>query len=363
MWSWMKWIGAVALAIAMTGASACTDDEGKAGADTTGGADTTAETGGGDATAPGDALADTGAGGVPQATTAALPDGHQVVDLVPVFLAYADAGKELDAAGRTQLWDHWLEQPHQAFFDAAIYRGLQGAERDTWKAQVIDQFWSELVPAGLDDLATIDADALTHVVQGRADFAAAFPGFAPDCDYMLTIAFSFAGKVVDMGTGRVFALGLESFALGGPELDITVAHEQLHLLHFATFSPQGGLYRGVWSEGMAVYASGLVVPGYKFSQYLGFPADRMNAIYDLFDNLKEDIAANLSSSDQALKRAYLGVEPNDTWIPPGSGYYIGYYLVKKLLDTHDYATLLAWDADTVYQAMEATLPTLDRDDW
>lgn len=312
-----------------------------------------------DAAAPADSADATGA---PQAVTVPLPDGHQIVDLVPVFLAYADAGQPLDAAARAALWDEWLESPHQTFFDAAIYRGLTGAERDAQKATVLAAFWDDVVP-NKAALAATDAEAVQRVQQGRADFAARFPAFAPDCDYYLTVAFSFAGKAVDMDGGRVFALGLEAFAADGPELDITVAHEQLHLLHFATFSPQGGLYRGVWSEGMAVYASGLVVPGYKFSQYLGFPTERMNAIYDLFDDLKMDIHANLSSTDQELKRAYLGVEPNETWIPPGSGYYIGYYLVARLAEQHGYDALLGWDADTVYGAMEDTLPLLDRDDW
>lgn len=268
----------------------------------------------------------------------------------------------MDSAARTALWDAWLETPNQGFFDAAIYRGLSGAEREAQKAAVIEAFWSEVAPAK-DALAAADATAVTRVQQGRTDFSARFPAFAPGCDYYVTVGFSFAGKAVDMDGGRVFALGLESFSADGPELDITIAHEQLHLLHFESFSPQGGLYRGVWTEGMAVYASGLVVPGHKFSQYLGFPVDRMNAIYDLFDELKTDIRENLSSTDQELKRAYLGVEPNATWIPPGSGYYIGYFLVSKLADQHGYDTLLGWDADTVYGAMNETLPLLDRDDW
>ncbi len=191
-------------------------------------------------------------------------------------------------------------------------------------------------------------------------FKAAFPDFNPQADYYLTVAFSFHGKAVEVAGQPALALGLENFSPDGPDLDITIAHEQFHLYHFATFSASGGLYRGVWSEGMAVFGSTEVQPGYRLSQYLGFTGSQVNSMYDMFYDLADDIRSNLSSTDQTLKRAYLGAEANDTWIPPGSGYYIGFYVVEALANEgNTVAAMARWDADTVYQNMERILPTLE----
>lgn len=288
---------------------------------------------------------------------ATLPDGHAVIDVVAAFLEYAERGAGADEAARAALWDELLEARYPAFFAAAIYRGLEGAERESYKASVIAQFWSDIVP-NLAALRAVHEGAAALVVDGRAAFEEQFPGFAPDCDYYLTVSFSFAGKVVELEGRTVFVIGLESFAADEPELAITIAHEQFHLYHFATFSAQGGLYRGVWAEGLATYASAMVVPGYRLSQYLGFPVARMNAIYDQFDALVADVLTNMSTSDQAVKRAYLGVEDNELGIPPGAGYYIGFYVAEALAEERSLPELARLDADTVYREMERVLPTL-----
>ena len=198
------------------------------------------------------------------------------------------------------------------------------------------------------------------MLDGRDAFKAEYPDFNPLADYYLTVAFSFHGKAVEVAGQPALALGLENFLEEGPTLDITIAHEHFHLYHFQTFSASGGLYRGVWSEGMAVYGSTEVLPGYRLSQYLGFPGSRIDSMYDLFSDLAINIRNNLSTTDQTLKRAYLGVEENETWIPPGSGYYIGFYLVDALVNEgNTVAEMARWDADTVYREMERVLLTLE----
>lgn len=339
------------------GSAGCGSGGGSGGdvADAMGGIDSGGGGGGADGTAPGDGTTvDTAA---QDNSPVPLGDGHRLFNVAADFVAYGEAGAALDAGARAALWDDRLEARYPDFFAAAIYRDLEGAERDAWKAQVIDQFWSDVAPR-LADLRALSETAPQLVLDGRAAFLETFPDFAPDCDYYLTVAFSFHGKVLQVGDGNIFALGLENFAPGEPELAITIAHEQFHLHHFATFSASGGLYRGVWAEGLASWASAMIVPGYRMSQYLGFTGARMNECSDLFDQLRDDILANMSSTDQILKRAYLGVEENETWIPPGAGYYVGFVLAQTLADTNDLAAMTRWDADSVYHTMEQTLPTL-----
>lgn len=288
-----------------------------------------------------------------------LDDGHKLYNVATDFIAYAEQASADDAAGRRAKWDQMLQAKYPAFFSDVIYRGNTGQDLENYKAQIIDQFWNEIVP-NLDTLKQVNSTASQKLLDGRTAFKAAFPDFNPQADYYLTVAFSFHGKAVEVAGQPALALGLENFSPDGPDLDITIAHEQFHLYHFTTFSASGGLYRGVWSEGMAVFGSTEVQPGYRLSQYLGFTGSQVNSMYDLFYDLAANIRNNLSSTDQTLKRAYLGAEANETWIPPGSGYYIGFYVVEALANEgNTVAAMARWDADTVYQNMERILPTLE----
>ena len=292
-----------------------------------------------------------------RAPTVPLGDGHVLIDLADSFIRYGKAARAKDAAGRSELWDRMLEAQYPDFFTHVIYRKKQGDDRARFKASVIDQFWNEVEPR-LATLEAVNAIAAQRVIAGRAAFTKAFPDFDPQCDFYLTVAFSFKGKVVDVDGTNVFALGLEGFESSGPELDLTIAHEQFHLHHFRTFSASGGLYRGVWTEGLASYAAAVLVPRTKMSEVLGLEGEVITKMSDLFAELVADVGKNMDSSDERLKRAYLGMEPNDSWVPPGAGYYVGLVLVMKLAATNDLATMAGWDADTVYKTMKQTLPTL-----
>jgi len=287
-----------------------------------------------------------------------LDDGHKRYNVTTDFIAYAKQASAADSATRRTQWDQMLQAKYPSFFSDVLYRGLTGQDLETYKTQIIDQFWNEIVPS-LAALEDVNATAAQKVLDGRTAFKTAFPDFNPQCDYYLTVAFSFHGKAVEVAGQPALALGLENFTAEGPDLDLTIAHEQFHIYHFLTFSASGGLYRGVWSEGMAVYGSAEVHPGYRLSQYLGFTGTQVNSMYDLFYDLMTDVANNLSTTDQTIKRAYLGAEANETWIPPGSGYYIGFYVVEALVNEgNTMAAMARWDADTVYQNMQRILPTL-----
>jgi hypothetical protein len=287
-----------------------------------------------------------------------MDDGYKIYNVTNDFIAYAEQAAGDDAAGRKTKWDQMLEGKYPNFFNEVLYRNLAGQDRENYKTQIIDQFWNDVVP-NLETLKEVNATAVQKLLDGRTEFKKIFTNFDPQTDYYLTVAFSFHGKAAEVAGKNILALGLENYEPNSPELDITIAHEQFHLYHFKTFDASGGLYRGVWTEGMAVYASAMVVPGYHLTDYTGFTGQQIDSMYDLFGDLAADIRNNLSSTDQTLKRAYLGVEANNTWIPPGSGYYIGFYLVEDLVGNgNSVADMAGWDANTVYSTMYNTLANL-----
>jgi hypothetical protein len=290
-----------------------------------------------------------------------LGDGHKLYDLIPDFLAYAEQAAQGSEQTRAALWNSMLEAKWEDFFNQVLYRDLQGTERENHKTAIIDEFWNTIVPDTLDALRRTHAAAAQKILSGRTRFTAKFPSFAPGCDYYLTVAFSFHGKADDVNGTTVLAVGLEHFTALDKQLDFVIAHEQYHLYHFGLgFSAQGGLYRGLWTEGLATYAQLYIHPGsHTYSELLGFPGSRIDEIVRRFDELKADVTNNIFTTDQAIKRAYLGAEDNTLGIPPACGYYIGLRIVMTLLERGEtFDAMASWTSDRVQTEMLSVLPSL-----
>lgn len=290
-----------------------------------------------------------------------LDGKNKLYDLVPDFIAYAQLAADSNEISRTMLWDSMLEEKWLSFFNSIIYRGLTGQEKEKYKDDIIQLFWDDVVPNKISNLKQYDPIAVQKILSGRNQFKNKFSDFEPDCDYYLTVSFSFNGKAADLNGKTVFAIGLENFKQGNMQLDFTIAHEQYHLYHFGKgFSPSGGLYRGIWTEGMATYSQLFIYPGnYSYSDLLGFSGSRIDEIVNKFDFLKNDLMKNIYSSDQAIKRAYLGEEDNDLGIPPASGYYLGLRIVLTLMEEgNTFEDMTLWTAETVQIKMNEVLPDL-----
>ncbi len=290
-----------------------------------------------------------------------LGDGYKLYDLIPSFVAYAEAAANKSDSIKNLLWDSLLEKKYFDFFNQVIYRNLQGTDRDNYKSTIIKYFWSTIVPQRINTLRMLDEVAVKKILASRLTFKQKFPGFKPDCDYYQTVSFSFNGKAVDLNGKTVLAIGLENFISGDIQLDFTIAHEQFHLYHFGKgFSPSGGLYRGIWSEGMATRAQLEIYPGnYSYSQMLNFPQSKVQEIISKWDTLIKDVQINLFTTDQTIKRAYLGSEYNTLGIPPACGYQIGLRLVMKLMqDGNSFSDMTSWTAEQVQVKMQEVLPNL-----
>ncbi len=294
-----------------------------------------------------------------------MDDGRRIFNVVDDFIAYAEKNTSSDNAARRSDWDAMLEGKYPQFFAEVIYRGLTGAELASYKGSIIDQFWSEVYPK-IDVLKTLNEIAPRKMLDGRSAFKSRFPNFNPGSDYFITVSFSFSGKVVTYSDDvtRVLVIGLENFTPEEPEqLDITIAHEHIHLYHFhinQNFSTSGGLYRKIWAEGLAVYGSEEIQPGHRLSRYLSFSVEKMNQIYYLFYDLVDHLSENIDSTDQGIVRAYIGAEENRLWIPNESGYFLGYFIVWELSrQGHSLADMLTWSASTARGYMLTSMPRMD----
>ncbi len=292
---------------------------------------------------------------------AAAREGYRIVNVVDDFMAYHRAAKDGSERQRAALWDSMVEAAHRAFFDDAVYRRKKGPERERYKAYCRRTFWEEIAPE-MDFFRGLNRNIGATMDRVVLDFRKHLPEFKPDTDFYVTFSFSFRGKAVGVGGRDVLALGMESFRDFGSKAEnqirITLAHEMFHLFHFRFFSASGGLYRPLWAEGLATYASAVVVPGFRSSAYLGFSGTKMNRCHDLLPQLAADLKKNMGRNDRRLARLYFGAEANQTKVPPEAGYYVGLLIAERLARKHSLAQLAKMDRDTVFRLVAAELDRL-----
>lgn len=282
---------------------------------------------------------------------------YRVVDLLGPFAEYAAKAADADAAARDRLWTERIETRAPRFFDAVVYRGLEDEARALYRADCIARFWKEMAPT-----AAAKAKAFPDV-RRRIDAVVAagrerLDDFRVGADFFVTFSFSFRGKVVEVDGRHVMALGMELLPLEGPELEITIAHELFHLHQFRTFDVRGATYRTLWAEGLATYASAVLVPGHRMSTYLGFPPEKMNRCEELLPTMAKDLLAKMGENNATAKRAYFGAEENDFGVPPEAGYYVGLLLVQALAKEHPLDRLVRLPPKEVWPLVESGLKRL-----
>lgn len=282
----------------------------------------------------------------------------RIINVADDFLRYHDTCKAMLSIARAASWDAVLEQKHPALFNDAIYRKKQGAERTRFKQWCIDSFWKDVAPK-IEAIRKLSAAVPRQIAETVAAFQKVLPDYKPSTDFYVTISFTFRGKVVDVGGKNVFGIGLDRLDPAKPlEVPITIAHELFHLYHFKTFRPSGGLYRPLWAEGLATYASAAVVPGHRDSTYLGFSGEKMNRCAALLPRMARELRAKMGASDPGLQRIYFGAEANATQIPPEAGYYVGLQIAKSLAKARSLRGLARIDAKAVYPLLVQELDRL-----
>jgi hypothetical protein len=279
---------------------------------------------------------------------------YRIENLLGDFVAYHDRGREADEEWRRSLWDSMLEERHPAVLTHLLYRKKEGEEREAYKRDCLRRFWEEVAPR-MGEIAKLGEGIETRVHRTVREFNKHFPDFEPRTDFCLTISLRFRGKVVDVDGRIVLALGLENLPREGPQLEITLAHELFHLHHFRTFSPKGGLYRALWTEGLATYASAVVVPAQRMSTVLGFPGSEVDRCGELLPKLAAELSAHLGERNHRLFRIDFGAERNDTEVPPGAGYYVGLLIVSKLAQSYSLAEMASWDKDRPFRVLSREL--------
>jgi len=177
-------------------------------------------------------------------------------------------------------------------------------------------------------------------------FVRTFPDFKPSqaTIYLTVSRFRFDGKVPhDRLNSLLMALdGMAKFHGRNAPIAVIFSHELFHLYHFqlnpSPVDPdQIPLYRLIWQEGLACYASSVLNPDAPRAEILFDPRLAIEGPKFVRSSARE-LLLNLQSTDDIQTAEYMTYRTSGA-APPRMGYLIGYQIAAKLAKQHSLSEL------------------------
>jgi Predicted Zn-dependent protease (DUF2268) len=263
--------------------------------------------------------------------------GPQIIDLVPQALQILGKQGQSEGDRATRFLQSFLEAHPE------VYRRPQ-----TWE---LDQKTAEeylgKVPAYLGAIRDLHERFLREEPAVLARFCQAFPDFAPERTriYLMLSLFRFDAKVPsDHPDSLLVGLdGLARFHGSQVPLSVILSHEFFHLYHFQVNPlPRNPdeipLYRLLWQEGLAVYASRQLNPSASLADVLLDPRlanqgpaaipSEAKRLLTCLDSQEDDVAVHFLAKSEG------GTAPGRI------GYLIGYEIVTRLAEKSPLSSLV-----------------------
>lgn len=291
----------------------------------------------------------------------------RVVDLMPRYWdAVSESGNQtaqeqiasfrqaLDVAHTDLYSKTGLGFESEALLDNAILKALSSARKNMQSGQRMSQTLRTTLP------------------QEIAHFQTEFPDFK--CDFAIYLVPSLgsldgAGRVVD---GRpALVLGVDSiaseFSTNVLQLHIFLDHEIFHRYHsqVSGFSDDNGqqeiLWRGLWAEGLATYASLVLNPTATMQDALMLPDDLVRRASPIRAQLAQRLAVQMNLADARVFNLYFSYHPSDVdGVPPRSGYYIGAMAAQRFAQQSSLQELAHLRGAAVQKRLAAVLILLEK---
>ena len=212
--------------------------------------------------------------------------------------------------------------------------------------------------AALREMATLSASAadfdaaLQRALADSADrFAQALPDFR--CDFVVYVAPTFgrmdgAGRVVDGKPAQVLGPDVISSYQTPDQLPVFIAHELFHRYHFAAagfsddLAERDLIWRALWAEGLATYASARLNPGRPLADAMLLPRDLAERAAPLVPVLAREISKHLDVADPTIFACFFeggNASASARGWPARTGYYLGYLVAQRLAQRHTLSEL------------------------
>jgi hypothetical protein len=268
-----------------------------------------------------------------------LLEGPKVVNIVDDFLGFWDQARGKSLRRQVRMWRQMVESKHQNYFDRAVYRNADAAQRRA----MLNEFLMR-VPYQIEAIRKFNKTFSEILLETIVSFKhSRFREYRQQNDIYIGLSmFGFDGSVRpvnnELGIPDTLCLGAEVLADYTPEqVKVTIAHEFFHLYHFSFLFQQPSL-AGIRTAPVALMIEGMAVAGTEES----FPY-KESPLYLHFSD--EDFASQTEALTWNSER-YLELVRNNAppaeyekWftneatgsVPPRGGYLLGYELTKRIM--------------------------------
>jgi hypothetical protein len=256
------------------------------------------------------------------------------IDTVDVFPAFFQFWKEMETAAREARAARFLDlvvKPH-----ADLFEGFAGTISTERASRYLSQV-EPLVPV----IKTLHGWVIGNFKGKIADFQKVLPEF----EWRGSIVFMPNLFGFDAGLGSIDGKGFLVFGLdmlakmdgSQADLSVLITHELFHLYH-ESFHPEWKgqtrgkdipLYRLVWGDGLATYASRQLNPQATVGAILRSPTlaascqDRLKPLAGL-------LLQNLDNNENAPFMEWMSGRARGSDVPPRAGYYFGWRIAQEL---------------------------------
>ena len=210
------------------------------------------------------------------------------------------------------------------------------------------------------------------IERGLATFRR-LPGFR--CGFGIYLADTLgqmdgAGRVVDGRPALVIGVGALQTESKSISLRVLINHELFHRYHYEVggFSDdpadRQAIWRALWAEGLATYASKALTPGASTGEALMLPKDLEARAAPLRGRIAATLLAASDRIDPDVFRTYFTSGNPDVTrqgLPWRSGYYIGYLVAERLAHRFSLAQLAHLRGEEAHRLVLETLRRLSQD--
>lgn len=283
--------------------------------------------------------------------------GPKIVNVMPAFWAFESAVHPgMPLAARDQLFRELVLGPYQNIY------GLRGFSRDTTD-DGIERYLQRVQPY-LPQMRTLSGEVESEVVPAEARFLEAFPDF----DAKVTVAYlpsfmHFDGQTTRLENGQLAVLfgvdGIVRFHGDDANLAVLFSHELFHAYHDQVnprIFKQEALYAELWKEGLATYVSAQLNPG--ASERVVMLDARLG---DADPAMVPEIAQRFLpkfDSDSAADSAEFFNYGYKGYLPPRSGYLLGYRVCQELGKKYPLQELARLGGEQLKTEIHATVTVL-----
>jgi hypothetical protein len=215
----------------------------------------------------------------------------------------------------------------------------------------------------------IEWELAKHISNYAANFQKAFPDFR--CDFPIYLMISLghmdgAGREVNGKPALVLGVDMIDQIESSGQMPVFITHELFHRYHdkAAGFSDDPGdrqpIWRTLWAEGLATYASAKLNPDRPLSDAMIFPPDLAERAAPIIGRLARTLGDNDSPNPKLYARYFEadGLKAGNDPIPPRAGYYVGYRVAELAAQEYSLVELAHLNGKELHRNVDRWLDML-----